>query len=490
MREGNQVGSRNGILSFGRRQYGVALIVMVLSALIPTSNQAASLKLKPQLYLSYHYNNNVQAVDPLSVDPTAVQYLNALVGLETTYKLSHLELGTKGSLGATYYLDAATNGETANAKNIRDLTYLRAAAGVWATYTGRILSVDITDDVLRNRSLSDLYGPQTDVISEIYLYTDNLAAIQLRYRPGPKTRVLLKYSFEYIFFSLADNDIFTTTINPVTGRSLPPNSYEHHGYLRGEYDWNPKNTVFLDVQGGQRIFLSRRVGGVDYPYLDYNFLQGLVGYQHRFNERAEAEISGGGLTRQYFYEEFDQPPSYFGGEHGLFTGQADINPRTSNPMARAGFSYTIPKKFEFSLKGEYSTSTYGQSIFYDYANGKLKFKYFLTRKIYAELSGAYNYDAFNLEGGRLDRNTIYQAIWRHDRYDHIYVGQAGLYWDVILKNNEAWLKVGAGYMHQRRDSNIDQKKDYRNPMAFRSLDTDADHAYLEVSFLPMILVGR
>jgi len=486
MREGNQVGRRKGLLLFRGHRSRVSFLIIILGALTPISNQAASLKLNPQLYLSYNYNSNVYAVDPTQVDPTMVQYLNALVGLETTYKTSHFELGTKGSLGTTYYLDASTNGHIATAKDLGNLGYLRAAAGVWATYNGRILSVDITDDILRTRSLSDLYGPQTDVISEIYLFTDNLAAIQFRYHPSPKTRVLLKYSYEYLLFTKADNDIFTVTVTPVTtGILLPPDSYEHRGFLRGEYDLNPRNTVSLDTQAGERIFLRREVNDVDFPYLDYNFLQGLLGYKHRFNERAEAEISAGGHLRQYFYEESDYPPSFFGGRHGLASGHADINPRNSNPVARASFSYTIPKKIELSLRGEYAASTYGQSIFYDYVSGKLQLKYFLTRKIYAELNGSYNYDAFDLE-----RNVAYRDVWRHDRSDHIYVGQAGLYWDVILKNEEAWLKVGAGYMHQRRDSNIDKEKDYWDPAFFRSLDTDVDHAYAEVSFLPMILVGR
>jgi len=485
MREGNQVGRRKGLLLFRGHRSRVAFLIIILGALMPISNQAASLKLNPQLYLSYHYNNNVAGVDSLHTDPTVVQSLDALVGLETTYKTSHLELGTKGSLGTTYYLDANTNRHIATAKDLGNLSYLRAAAGVWATYNGRILSVDITDDILRTRSLSDLYGPQTDVISEIYLFTDNQAAIQFRYHPSPKTRVLLKYSYEYLFFAKADNDIFTVAITPVTGILLPPDSYEHRGFLRGEYDLNPRNTVSLDTQAGERIFLRRKVANVAYPYLDYNFLQGLLGYQHRFNERAEAEISAGGHLRQYFYEESDYPPSFFGGHHGLASGHADINPRNSNPVGRASFSYAIPKKFILSLSGEYSSSTYGQSIFYDYASGKLVLKYYLTRKIHAELNGSYNYDVFDL-----GRNVEYQTVWRHDRCDHIYVGQAGLYWDVILKNDEAWLKLGAGYMHQRRDSNIDKEKDYWDPAFFRSLDTDVDHAYAEVSFLPMILVGR
>lgn len=436
----------------------VTLMILCGAIAAPLPIRAASLKVNLELDAQYNYSSNIDAVDPSLMTPTKAQYMNLLAGGGINYRLSHVELGAKGNLGYTYYL--ITTGEVEKVGNIPTwrYDYFRAAASGWARYIGRILTVDLNDDLIRTRNLADVYGPQTDALSERFLYTDNIASLQLRFKLSPKTRLLLKYSYETLEFTKPEN--------PVMYIYQPPNSIENRGYFRGEYDFNSRNTIFLDAQGGERIFLSRTIANTKESYTDYNFYQGLLGYRHRFNERSDVEVAGGAANRHFFHE------------------QNIILMDYANPMARAAYNRSQPDKYNFSVQGEWGTSTFGQDLFFDYINAGLTFKYFFTRKLTAEVLGNYSNDLFRTV--RNDRT----ALWKTDRVDNIYVGRATVAWDLIQKNKETVLGLRAGYEHRVRDSNLDAPSDYKIPILWTSYDTTIDYYFAEVDFLPMILIGH
>jgi hypothetical protein len=424
----------------------------------PFPIQAASLKVNLEFDAQFNYTSNMDAADPSLITPTKAQYMNFLVGGGVNYRLSHVELGAKGNLGYTYYLNLDGDLEKANSTPTWRYDYFRAMAGAWARYIGRILTVDLTDDLVRTRSLSDVYGPQTDALSDRFLFTDNTASLQLRFNLSSKTRLLLRYSYETLEFPKPEN--------PALDFLQPPNSIENRGYIRAEHDFNTRNTIFLDAQGGERIFLTRTIANLNESFADYDFYQALLGYRHRFNERSDIEVAGGAATRHFFHEQNIVLKDY------------------SNPMARVAYHRNQPDKYNLTFQSEWGTSTYGQDLFFDYLNAIFGFKYFINRKFNAAVDGNYSNDLFR--SARNDRT----AIWKTDRVDNIFVGRATLEWDPILKNNETILALRAGYQHLIRDSNLDSPGDFQNPIFFVSYDTSIDYFFAEVDFLPMILIGH
>lgn len=445
----------------GRNHRGFAAALLVLGwGLVSLPAGAASLKLNPQLIVSYNYTDNLDAVDRDQIDPTTAQYINALVGLESVYKRSRVELGSFGNVGYTMYLSADGDVEDAagNDASASDYNYFRANAAVWGIYAGRVATFELRDTVIRTRSLADKYGTQTDVLNDRFLYTDNVASAQVRFKLSPKTRFLVRYDWEMIIFPKPENDLLIT--------SQPPDSQEHRGFVRGEYDFDSKNMAFLDLQGGQRVFQQREIANVDFEYSDYTFYQGLLGYRHRFDERTSLELGGGAYTRDYYGQDVIELEDF------------------TNPLGRITLLHTVPKKVVFSAQGEYGTSTYGQNLFFDYTNGTLSLKYFFTPKVYFKADGYYNYNYFSRT--RNDR----EMVWTRSRVDNIFAGTAMLHWDVVQKNGETWLGLSGGYTHRTRDSNIDGSEDYvGNPVIFVSNDTNVNLYFVEVQFIPMILIG-
>jgi len=436
----------------------MALIILTACLIVPSLAPAASVKLNLEFTVSYNVTSNMDGVDPKVMEPTKASYLNFLVGGGVNYKFSKVETGIKGAAGYTYYLTADGKIEDIADAAPQDYSYIRALASAWVRYTGRILTVDLTDDIVRTRSLSDVYGPQTDALGDRYLFTDNVASLQFRFKVRAKTRLLAKYSYEMLVFPKPENE--------AVQQYQPADSTEHRGYFRAEYDLNTRNTVFFDAQGGQRIFATREISGFETHFVDYNFYQGLLGYRHRFNERNDLEIAGGAYYRDFINEVNLKFEDY------------------TTPLGRVTFNSELAEKYKLNLQGEYGTSTYGQNIFYDYINGTASFKYFFTRKLIAQLDALYNYNTFDRK-----RNER-ELLWKEDRVDSIYVGRVLVFWDLIQKNKEPILRTQVGYEHKVRDSNLDSRQDYLIPGMWVSYDTTIDYYFVEISFLPMLLVGR
>jgi len=458
------VAGEKGILfcKFGW-QAVVVMIILTGTILIPTSLPAASLKVNLEFDVQYNYSTNLDGVDPKLLEPTKASYINFLVGGGFNYRLRKIELGAKGDVGYTDYLTA--QGKVERLSNIppSDYNYVRAMANGYIRYIGRLLTVDLTDDIIRTRSLADVYGPQTDALTGRFLFTDNVASVQLRIKPSPKTRLLLKYSYETLEFSQPEN--------PALNFSQPANSFENRGYFRGEYDLDTQNTVFVDTQGGQRIFLIHEIAGISQQLADYNFLVGLLGYKHHFNEHSDIEVEGGAQTRHFFHE-------------------SNINIKDYTiPMGRITYTLTKPERYKFTALGEYGTNAYGQNLFFDYATGQVTLQYFFTRKFNAEVDGTYTRDVFGAV--RNDRTNL----WKFDRVDNVYLGRAILAWNAIQKRNEPILTLKAGYQHTTRDSNLNGPSDFvtpppPNPKLWTSYNTTIDYYFAEVDFLPTLLIGH
>ena len=449
-----------GFLLFmkGWRKAAVLSILLGGLTLAPVRLPAASLKINLEIDALYNSCSNVDAVDPSLTTPTSAQYINALVGGGVNYRRSKVELGVTGIAGYTYYLSATGSMENLRHIPVSDYNYFRILASGWARYISRIVTIDLTDDITRTRSLTDVYGAQTDAMGERFLYTDNLAALQFRFNVSPKVRLLVKYSYDTLDFPRPEN--------PLLVNFQPANSFENRGYFRGEYDFDTKNTVFLDVQAGQRIFLARKTAAFAPQFVDYDSYQAALGYKHRFNERSDFEVMGGAEYRHFFHEI-----------------NIDLKDYTT-PLVHADYNRSRVDKYLLNLAGEWGTSTFGQSLFFDYINASLSLKYYLTHKLFATLEGVYTRDTFSA------KNNDRTAIWKTDRVDNIYLGRASLEWDMVQKQHQNVLVLRAGYEHRTRDSNLDSPGDFKIPAAFASFDTSIDTYFAEVDFLPMILIGH
>jgi hypothetical protein len=435
--------------------------------------KAQSAEITPKLSIRYNQNDNIDAIDLDSdVDPTTQAWIDYLLGIEGKAKQVDTEEGLEVSLGYAQYVDSEGDYEDLADISNSKYNYFTIIGGAWFMYTGRNVTLEILDDIVRTRSLEELFGPGTSALSNRYLYTDNIASLQLRFQVSPKSRALLRYSYETTVFDTPENELLEY--------SKPSDSTGHLGYARMEYDFSPKTTGFIDLQGGQRLFEERLVPAVydpvtllptvtvDVKTADYTYYQGVLGAKYSFNERTSLSVSAGAHTKSFFNE-------------GIF----DLEDYTV-PAGRITFTQLEQNRYRLDLIGETSSSIYGMDMFFNYYSGIAKFRYYFYRKMSVEVQGSYRQDTFDLEIN--DR----EDLWDHDRVDHLLYYGATFNWALLEKNNRIWLGIELFYNHRSRDSNITDQDDYVAtyggfPISY---DTSIDYFGAQVQFMPSILIGR
>jgi hypothetical protein len=435
--------------------------------------KAAGTEITPKLFIKYNYNSNIDAIDEeeTGLEPTEHSWVDYLLGIEAKAKQSNTEEGVEGNLGYAQYVGSEGDLEDVGDVRANKYDFFKAQGKGWFTYRGRRFTLEIIDNIVRTRSLEDLYGYETSVISTRYLYTDNTASVQVRFQPSSKTRALVKGSYETLFFDEVENDALKY--------SEPANSTEIRGYAKFEYDFTPKTTGFVDFQGGQRIFDERRyvtavdANGIPTAYnevdtADYNFYQGVLGVSLRFSERTQLKVSGGAHNKVFFDE-----------------GQFDMEDYTV-PFARINFIQQQANRYRLDLIGEAGTSTYGQDLFFDYYSGSAKFRYYFLKGLYVNVYGTYKQDVFDVEIN--DR----EFMWEDDRVDDLIVYGAELDWKIFQKNNNTWLALQLLYRHRTRISNIVDQNDYAPgfPGPYNSYNTEIDYYGAQIQFMPTLLIGK
>gem|GEM_PF-1271720 len=439
--------------------------------------KAQSLEITPKLYIKYNQNDNIDAVDvDDNEDPTRQAWMDYMLGIESKAKQVDTEEGLDVSLGYAQYIDSKGDIEDLADISTAKYNYFSINGGAWFMYTGRNVTLEILDDIIRTRSVEELFGPGTSALGNRYLYTDNIASLQLRFKLGSKSRMLLRYSYEIMTFDKPENELLE--------ERKPSDSSGHLGYARMEYDFSPKTTGFIDFQGGQRLFEERLVvtdydtatvpptirATKDVKTADYTYYQGLLGARYRFSDRTSMSVSAGAHTKSFFNE----------GDY------IDLENYTL-PIGRITFTQLEENRYRMDLIGDAGTSVYGMDMFFNYYSGAAKFRYYFYRRMSLEVSGNYRQDIFDLEVN--DRENL----WEHDRVDNLLYYGATFNWDLVQKRNRTWFAIELLYKHRSRDSNITDEDDYVTATfggPYVSYNTEIDYYGAQVVFMPSILIGK
>lgn len=436
------------------------LIFVIIFPFAFSGARAAQGKLSADLNVVYNSHDNVDAIDKDQIDPTEMTWMDYLINIDTSAKLSNsLSLGIIGKAGYSQYLTVEGAKEEAYDVEPNEYDYFRAFLTGYIEYRMKRLSLRLEDTVARTRSLQDIYGNQISELSTRYLYTGNTASITLRLSANPRTRILAGYAYETIIFDEPE-------IEPLVP---PPDSIEHRGLARIEYDISRRITVFADVNGGQRYFENQEIELdnkkiVDMIYADYTFYDAVIGLTYRFTENTSISAHAGADSKQF-----------------TDIGPYEIQDYTT-PLIRVELTTARPQRYQVILRADTGTNYYGPNLFFDYYGANLTLRYYFTKAIYTDLSGVYHYDIFDLE-----RNNR-EELWTDDRIDVIYIYTGAMHFDFIKRRDHYWLGFEFGYSHKTRDSNIDGSEDYvvgykGVPMSY---DTDVNYYFANFIFSPEI----
>ncbi len=158
----------------------VILFVFALGVLDRPA-QAANSKFVPKLMVGYNYDNNVAAVDPDLVDPVAMQWISYLVGLDASFKTQYYLLQLGGSAGYDQYINSSSELKNLWDVNYRRFDYYHLDLHGLFSYTRPNFAIDLADDLIRSRLISDIFQTEISDFSDLYLYTDNVASAQVRF---------------------------------------------------------------------------------------------------------------------------------------------------------------------------------------------------------------------------------------------------------------------------------------------------------------------
>lgn len=446
------------------KNMGFLIIIFMLLGVLGTKAQAASARFTPSLVVGYHWNDNIQAVDPDQRDPIAAQWLDYMIGMDGLVKAQNFSMWLGGAAGYTQYINTTEDLEKALDISLADLNYLNLSLKGGLEYLTASQAFNLEDELKRNRRLTNIFGVENSDFSDFYLYTDNLASAQWRFRTRSPLNVLLKYSFESIIFDEPKGD----------WTSKQGDSYFHHGYAKFSYKLNPKSELGLDLQGGQRTYddsIVRDTLGYEreVEVIDYYFYQGMLDFTYKINPKATLDAAGGAYFRHFFGESDDTP---------------DLKDSTM-PIGRIYYNQVAKNQYALNLSGEYASNTYGINLYYNYWQISGDFKYYIRKPFYLDFNGVYKQDSYNREDLDLE------DVWEHNRLDSIAIGGIGVVWDALRKGEIAYLSFLVEYQYQYRDSNIDKDDDYNAfwPGTHTSYDTQVSSVNFQMTFNPTVLIG-
>ncbi|MFO8056402.1 MAG: hypothetical protein R6V10_03805 [bacterium] len=412
-------------------------------------------------------------MDPDDVNTVDVTYLNYLLGIDLSYRTSRH--GIKFGAGASYqqYLTTAGDREDDADTEPADYNFFRYRGSLEYRYLyGQKFNFIISDTFSQNRDLQEVFGVGTNSLSYRYLHTNNRLGVAALFRPNSKWSMRVGYDYHSLVFTDPENELLEN--------SKPPDSFEHRGTVRTEYNFNRKLTGIVDVQYADRMFED-----VDNSTVaDYRLLQGLVGLRYQINRHMHVEGAAGAAQRDVYDIPDATLPSPPYAANSLRYDLED----TTDPVADISFHYSKPKSFNWTIKGQQGISTYGNNLFYTHTTANTSFKYFFSPKVSMNLNARYQHAVFNTEtNGR-------EWQWADDREDDILIGGANLAWDILQKNNRGTLTLTLGYKYRARDSNIDDEdnytQEYLNVYYPRSYDATTDLYYVQVRVAPIIIAGK
>jgi len=422
---------------------------------------AVSARFTPKLIVGYNYNDNVDAVDRSVVDPTMMQWLDWLVGLEGSLKQRSISFTLGGWVGYSQYLSSSGDWEKiANIKAYKYSYYNIDLRGAFQ-YLNPKFVIDIEDKAKRSRDISELMGTEISEFSKRHLYFSNDASFQIRGRLASRVNGLLRYNYQILNFEEPENELV----------SQPANSYAHLGYGKIGIRVNPRFVVSVEGQGGERVYDKAKVVSgnqiVEVDVVDYSSWRALLGVNYRFGPRTSLSVSGGAEGRHYFGET-----------------TRDLKDTTS-PVVKIAFNQSQRNTYNLKISGEYAQSTYGQNLYFTYWQAGIYFKYYFVKTLYASVGFTYKQDYYD----RSILNT--EDIWQDDRLDVLYLANAGITWDALRKHGVPYLSFSLNYRYRMRDSNIDSADDYVPTFtgSHPSYDTEINYVIFRVVFNPSILIG-
>lgn len=443
---------------------GMVLVIFLGTLNIAGRAEGASAKFVPQLSIGYNWNDNVYSVDPDFQDPITMQWLNYLLGIDSYVKSQYTSFSLGGWAGYSQYLDASTE-----LKDLYDVNYARFdyytldLHGAFQ-YFRPDFAFELTDDIMRNRKISEIFETEISELSEFYLYTNNVASAGVRFRVSKPLSFLFRYEYQTLIYEEPESDLVYR----------PADLTRHSGFARIGYQLSPKAQIALDLQGGQWVYDKLIVpvpngDDLEYEVVDFNYYQALLGFSYSFTPRATLQISGGADQRQYFGE----PEGRDLKDHIL-------------PVGRVTFNLAEKNKYNLLVGGEYSESKYGQDLFFTYWQGNASFTYYFGKILSATAGIIYKNDTYDRE--ILDMKDI----WRDDRQDQLYIANARITLDALRKYDTPYLSFIAGYQYAVRESNIDgELDDYVDTYsgAYYSYDTKIQSILVQVRFNPEVFIG-
>ena len=444
------------------REYKWILLICAVFLFFAQRAEALSARFTPKLLVTYHYNDNIDAVDPDVTDPTEMQWLDWLVGLEGSLKQRTVSFTLGGWAGYSQYIDSGGDLEELADIRVAKYNYYNLNLKGAFQYVSPAITIDLEDILKRNRNISDLLGEQVSEFSERPLYTSNNAMVQLRFRTSRPFNGLVRYTYQTLVFDKPEN--------PYVSR--PAKSYAHIGYLSFAYRFTPRFLLGLDVEGGERVYDTAEVpdsaGNItEVEVVDYSYYQGLLRLDYKFSPRTSLRVAGGARSRHYFGETDRDFKDY------------------TTLVARIGFHQSQAYRYKLTIGGEYSSSTYGQNLYFNYWQVGTTFIYYFAKPLYIQVGYHYKQDLY-------DRSELdMENVWADDRLDILHLANASITWEALKRHNIPYLSFKLGYNYRLRDSNIDQADDYLPTYTGyrQTYDAEINSFFFQLVFNPSVLIG-
>jgi len=441
-------------------KYGLLeFIVIFVFAFFAQKVNAFSAKFTPTVKVEYRYNDNIRAEDEEVADPTGLQWVNYFLGLDATLKNRRTTLNLGGWVGYSQYL--AIDGGLADIANLDavDFDYPNIYLHAGFQYLTPKFTFDLEDEFKQNRRASEIIGVDISDFSEYYLYINNIASAQVRFRTGGPFSGLFRYQYQITNFEKPEEaDTFP-----------PPNSESHTGYLALNYRISPRFDVQLDVHGGAMTYEDQEYyvspGVSDWlEVTDYTYVQSTLGVNWRLSPKSLLHFSAGAQWRDFYGE----AP---GREFEDFT----------LPVARISFNHGEKYRYELGVGGEYAPSVYGLNYYFNYWQADAHFKFWVRRPLYLYTDVYYKQNTF-------DRDMIdMDGVWVDDRVDNVTIARAGVVFDALRRHEVPYLSFQLEYTYNLRESNIDEGADYVGGYG-PSYDMTNNYIIFSMTFNPSLLI--
>lgn len=444
------------------------LMVIALIVLGVQTGVAAQFQISPSLSVRYTSHTNLNFGNEGNYEPLDSTYMNYILGLSMSYTQSRHRISLSGHVSYEQMMDFS-GPDYADDLDPADFNYTRIGATLAYTYSvGQKFRFEIKDTITQSRDLQEIFGEGADSLQYVYLYANNAANVNVRFSFTKKSRLYVGYTYTSLIFDEPPNDL-----NIVK----PPNSPEHRGSVRGEYDFTGKTTGIADVQ-----YATREYEDLDNMNVaSYNLLQGLLGLRYHFTGQNYVELMGGAVQRTFDNWADNELPSPPYGANELMYDIQD----TTDAVGTLIWVYNENSMYSLRLMADQGISTYGVNLYFTYTGASAKLTYFINPKMNLAFSCRYQHAVFDLEkNGR-------EWMWDEDRIDDVIVASANFNWDLIQRDRVGTVSFQAGYNWRDRNSSIDDIEDWNpiyatvaSPVALRGYDATVQLWFVQLTFTP------